>query len=304
MPIHAAEQLNRIRRRGEQLADQLAAKTTRAIRGGGLHVPFDGQPRFALLTVNYSTTRYLKLMLRTFAEQQNLDLIQTVVICDNHSRDGGISFLRELAHRARRIELVERRRWTNHAKGMRAAIHALDRRDQKINSEPPANILLACDPDVVYLRDDTLTDLAQVFADGTVAFAGQLRRHLYPLPEVQASFLAVRRDWAARKDVSPWVNHGSPAWWMQRDIWKQGGQGFDFPSNRNGYVLHRGRTAVAAARDFDPLSSYATTTNRIPHFMGVPNGPAIWRAKEEEYSEWLNEESEAELIRHLSSHFA
>jgi len=294
------EQVNRIRRRMEQLFDQAIASANRGIRGGGLQVPFDGEARFALLTVNYSTTRYLKLMLLSLAEQKELDRLQTVVICDNHSRDGGTTFLRKLACSARRVVLVENRWWTNHARGMRLASLTLDRRD---NSEQPsrkANILLACDPDVVFLRDDTLSALAQVFSDGTASFAGQLRRHLFPLPEAQASFLAVRRDWASRKDVSPWVNHGSPAYWMQRDIWLRGGKGIDFPSNASGYVLHRGRSAVAAAREHIPWSSYGTTQNRYPHYMGVPGGGEIWHAYEQKFSKWLTTEAEPALLGFLS----
>ncbi|MBW2510009.1 MAG: hypothetical protein JRE81_15375, partial [Deltaproteobacteria bacterium] len=39
---------------------------------------FDGQPRLALVTVNFSTTRYLKLMLITLAEQDDLGRIHRV----------------------------------------------------------------------------------------------------------------------------------------------------------------------------------------------------------------------------------
>ena len=163
-----------------------------------------------------------------------------------------------------------------------------------------ANILLACDPDVLFLRDDTLLALAQLFADGSVSFAGQLRRGLFPMPEAQASFLAVRRDWAARKDVSTWVNHGSPAYWMQRDIWSLGGIGADFRSNEHGYILHRGRSAVAAAGKYAPWSSYAATKNRNPHFMGVPHGGEIWNSHEEKFSKWLEIDAEPELLHLLS----
>lgn len=293
-------QVNRARRGLAQWADQAVARSVRFVRGGGLSVPFDGDPRFALLTVNFSTTRYLKLMLRSLVEQEGLDRLSAVVICDNHSRDGGTPFLRELAQRAGRVVFVENRWWRSHARGMRVALQALDQRDRATESSQRANILLFVDPDVLFLRHDTLSELARIFAPGSAAFAGELRHGLFPLPEAQASFLAVRRDWAVRRDVSPWVNHGSPAYWLQRDIWLRGGQGVDFRSNERGYALHRGRTAVAAARDFEPWSAYATVANRDPHFMGLPHGQKVWEYHEAALSHWLTEDAEPELLRLLA----
>jgi GT2 family glycosyltransferase len=67
--------------------------------------PFNGEPRFALITVNYSTTRYLKLMLLTLTEQSSLQLLTNIVLIDNNSRDGGQRFLRKLAERTNRIAI-------------------------------------------------------------------------------------------------------------------------------------------------------------------------------------------------------
>ena len=303
-PVRPPEIFNRCRRGIERLMDQAGAMAMQAISSHGPIEPFDGKPRFALLTVNYSTTPYLKLMLRTLVEQKDLDLLTRVVVCDNNSQDGEKEFLRELVGNSRRVEIIERRLWTDHAPGMRGALRELDRSENDLALEQRSNILLFMDTDVIFLRKDTLTDLARVFVDGTMAFAGELRHHLYSRPEAQASFLAVRRDWAARKDISPWVNHSSPTWWLQRDIWRRGGIGVDFRSNHDGYVLHKGRSGVAAALEHAPWSGHAAATSNVPHFMGVPNGAAIWAAKEEEYSEWMEEEAEPELVRLLSSRLA
>jgi len=50
-----------------------------------------------LITVNYSTTRYLKLMLLTLTEQSSFQLLTNIVLIDNNSRDGGQRFLRKIA---------------------------------------------------------------------------------------------------------------------------------------------------------------------------------------------------------------
>ncbi|ESQ14190.1 MAG TPA: hypothetical protein DDY14_04685 [Chromatiaceae bacterium] len=300
------DQAYRARSRSEQLLDQAYAKTTRALFGGGLSVPYDGDTRFALLSVNYSTTGYLKLMLLTLAEQNGLDRIRSIIVCDNASKDAGLPFLRQLAEAVDRVILVENRWWTNHASGMRSALRALDSMDKKKPAIERANVLLACDPDVLFLRDDTLDILAGIFANSGAAFAGELRRGLCPLPEAQASFLAVRRDWAARRDVSPWVFHGSPAYWMQRDIWQLGGTGEDFQSNQAGFTLHRGRSAVTAATKYAPWSTYGRTPHehRSPHYMGVPGGRQIWAIRANQFADLLEPEAESALLWRLAESFA
>ena len=121
---------------------------------------FDGDPRFALITVNYSTTRYLKLMLLTLTEQSSLQLLKRIILIDNCSRDGGSSFFRELAERTNRISVVENRWFLNHARGMRRCLRLLDMVEADAAATDSANIVLSCDADVVFRRIDTLSELA------------------------------------------------------------------------------------------------------------------------------------------------
>jgi hypothetical protein len=261
--------------------------------------PFDGDARFALLTVNFSTTRYLKLMLLTLTDQDELSRVRRIIIVDNGSRDGGIPFLRALAQRVGRVNLVEHRHFLNHARGMRSCVQALDRVEALEPAVPPANLLLFCDPDVVFLNPATLQDLGDAVVEDGAAFAGELRR---PPPDldVQASFFVVRRDAYARRDVVPFVNHGSPALWMQRSIWRAGLPVYDFPGNHGGYILHRGRTAVAAAHELFPQHSYSTAAARHPHFMGVREGPRLWAETEDRFADLLRPEAEARLLAFLA----
>ena len=77
------------------------------------------------MTVNRSTTRYLKLMLLTLAEQEELGIVRRLVIVDNGSRDGGAGFLGSLAAAVPRFELVTNRWFLNHARGMRSGVRTL-----------------------------------------------------------------------------------------------------------------------------------------------------------------------------------
>ncbi len=256
-----------------------------------------------MLTVNRSTTRYLKLMLLTLCEQRELARIGRVVICDNGSRDGGADFVRRLAARCPRVLAVVCGRGSSHARGMRAAIEALtadEARGARQAREAPSNLWLFCDTDVVFRNEETLRDLGTRIVESGAAAAGELRHGVYPVPEAQASFVAMRADWYHHPRIIPWVNHGAPSYWMQRSIWRAGGTILDFPSNHGGYILHRGRAAVANARTYDPLSSYATVANARPHFMGVAGGAEIWAEVEGRNARWLEEEREGELIALLA----
>ena len=213
-------QFDRARRQIEERVDQAWTMSWHQFKRKRMGPAFDGEPRFALITVNYSTTRYLKLMLLTLAEQSSLKLLKRIILVDNGSRDGGPNFLRELAERIKIISVLRNRWFLNHARGMRSGLRLLDLVEADAAATESANIVLSCDADVVFRRRDTLSELAKAFVEEGAALAGELRKQLYPYPEAQASFVAVRRDCYSRKDVAPWVNHGAPAYWMQRSIWR------------------------------------------------------------------------------------
>ncbi len=284
-------------------ADQAVTVGTRRLTRGAPVPHFDGTPRFALLTVNFSTTRYLKLMLLTLAEQRDLSPVARIVIVDHRSRDGGLPFLRELARRVERVHLVERGRLASHARGMRRAVRAVGRSETGVPFNRRANLLLFCDPDVIFLNADTVSDLATAVVQRDAALAGEFRGE-YPDVDVQASLLTVRSDCSSRPDVMPIVHHGSPTRWMQRSIGRAGLPVVNFPSYRSRYVLHRGRSAVEASRELAPLHAYATVEYRQPHFMGVPDGPRLWAETEARFTHLLDSRADASLLVVLSDRLA
>lgn len=295
--------LDQVRRRLEERADQAWALARHRLGPLPTVAPFDGEPRFALVTVNFSTTAYLKLLLLTLAEQKPLELLLRIVVVDNRSRDGGAPFLRALAARVPRIALAENRTFLSHARGMRRGLALLDELDRGLEPKRRANIVLSCDTDVVLRREDTLAELGARFVHQHAAIAGELRRGVYPHPEAQASFVAVRRDCYARRDLAPWVNHGAPAYWLQKSAWRAGLNVVDFPTYRDGYALHRGRAGVAAARTFAPSHSYASVETGA-HYMGVPDGARLWDEIATRWSRLLLPEAEPRLIAHLAERLA
>jgi hypothetical protein len=298
--------LHALRRYTEQRADQAWALTRHRLGPSVPTPPFDGDPRLGLVTVNFSTTRLLKLMLCTLGEQSALWFVQHLVIVDNDSRDGGRPFIRALAERAPRVRLVEHQHFLNHARGMRAGIRELDHvgRDDEPASER-ANLVVFCDTDVVFRNPDALLDLSAAMIFHDAAFGGEARlAPPSPHPDIQASFFAVRRDLIERREVLPLVNHGSPSYWMQASMLRAGLTVLNFPSNHGGYILHRGRSGASAAGEYYERHSYAKVTTTYPHYMGVPDGAAIWAGIEDRWARLLEPDAEPALLDHLAERFA
>lgn len=262
---------------------------------------FDGDCRFALLTVNFSTTHFLKLMLLTLCQQNNRQKITRIVIVDNDSKDGGLDFLRNLSKSIFRIELVENRWIRTHARGLRKGIYYLNKLESSLEKQLQSNVLMICDTDIIFRNPNTITELAEIFNSKKYAFAGELRYSSNICPQAQASFLCLRRDVYKRKEISPIVNHGSPAYPMQKSLWENKYQLYDFRSNSGGYILHRGRSGVAAAGKHYSTSSYSSEKNNKPHFMAVENGEQIWKDAENQFAELLLPENESELIKYLKN---
>jgi hypothetical protein len=292
------------RRRAEAAADRAWAVARHRFGPLPRVAPFDDDVRFAIVTVNASTTRYLKLMLATLAEQRQLGLVQRLVIVDQRSGDGGPPFLRSLAEAAPRVDMVELRSFLNHARGMRAGMHALDRVERDVATGARANVLLFVDPDVVFRNPDALGDLATSMLAFDAVLAGEVRQLPgNPHPNIQASFLAIRRDVTARRDISPFVNGGAPAFLLQRDVARAGLSIADFPTNRRGFALHRGRAAVQATHRYTPRRSYASVAEHEPHYMNVPHGARIWDEIETRHAAMLTVDAEPELVTRLAGSF-
>lgn len=300
--LRSAEGRATLRRRTSMAIDRRWATVWKRFGAGGPGLDLDGEPRLALLTVNFSTTRYLKLMLLTLSTQERLDLVHRIVVVDNGSRDGASDLLARLEAQVPRLEVVRRRHRLSHGVGMRAAVRALDRADR--NEARPATHLLFCDTDVVFRSPDALVTVAQAASASGAALVGEVRAGVNAQPDIQASFFLVRRDVLGHRDIAPLVHDGAPAYRMQRSIWDAGLPVVDLPTNHGGLILHRGRAGVEAAGRLHPRHGYAHVSTTTPHFMGVPDGARIWGAIEAEHSGLLDAAPEPELVDVLAERLA
>ncbi len=163
--------------------------------------------------------------------------------------------------------------------------------------------MLFCDTDVIFRSPLALANLASAALEHDAALIGEVRVGANAMPDIQASFFAVRRDVYARRDIRPLVHGGAPAYLLQRSIWDSGLPVVHLPTNKGGLILHRGRSGVEAAHRYRPLHQYASARGRGPHYMGIPDGPAVWAEVESRYASLLEEVSEPELIGLLDDAF-
>lgn len=284
------------------LADEVAAKGWKRIRRPPPVPPFDGDPRLALITVNFSTTRYLKLLLLTLSEQDHLGLLHRITIVDNASLDGGAELVDRLALRVPRLQAVHRRHWLGHGPGLRAGLRDLDAAESA--DDRPANAVVFCGTDVVFRSPSVLMTLAGVLIEHRPALIGEVRAGTNAAPDIQASFVVVGREVLRRRDIVPPVHHGSPTYPLQRSVTEAGLTVVDLPTYKNGLLLHRGRAGVAAATRYRPRHQHAGLADDRPHYMGVPRGAEIWGEIEQRHAELLDPGSEDLLTDLLAQRFS
>lgn len=294
--------LRTVRRRSSMVLDELAARAWQRVRPPRASPSFDGDPRLALITVNFSTTRYLKLMLLTLSEQEHLGLLHRIVIVDNASLDGGAELADRLAARVPRLHVVHRRHWLGHGPGLRAGVRELAAAEA--HEDRPANAVVFCDTDVVFRSPSVLTTVAAALIEHRPAVMGEVRTGVHPTPDIQASFVVVRRDVLGRRDIAPPVHHGAPTYPLQRSVAAAGLPVVDLPTYRRGLLVHRGRAGVAAATRYRPRHQHAGLANAHAHYMGVPDGAQMWAEVEERHAPLLGSEAEDELIDLLAERLA
>ncbi len=297
------ETVNKARRRTAQLFDQMCVLICACIRKTSAVEYGKSNRGVVMIVVNFNTLHYLKMMLLSLCGQTAVNRIRAIIIIDNASRDGSCHFLQKLRESGLRIYIVQRRRESSHARNLRKGIQEL-RKMEKSGAIEPHDTYLIIDPDVLFLRKETLAEAVNAFERQQAALLGEMRTGNYEIPEAQASFLLIRAHAYHARQTHPFVNHGAPALWLQRSLRSQGFRLCDFPLNKNGYILHRGRSAVERTRRYSKLHAYATVTRANPHYMGLPDGAAVWRKRENEYAPLLTEANERALLAVLENCFA
>jgi glycosyltransferase involved in cell wall biosynthesis len=223
--------------------------------------------RVVVVCASYNTKELIGLLLwslRRIVRWPDLD----VVVVDNGSRDGSAEMLAE-AGRAGACTLLANDTNRHHAPALNQGISWL-----ATQPEPLPAWIWALDSDVVAARPGVLADAVAIAESQSAALVGEPQWDPWHQVERFGSYsllLDPARVW--RPGLAPFADDGDPAFGVQMSAAKAGLGLADFPFTADGYVIHRGRSSLAAVyaagdrshRDFDWAADH-----HEPHFAEVP----------------------------------
>jgi|GEM_PF-2103018 glycosyltransferase involved in cell wall biosynthesis len=297
---HWLEMVNKLRRRMEQVTDYLAIRTF--YKPCGVE-HYDGDPRIAIVIVNFNTVHYLKLLLITLSESlyEYRRLIKQIVIVDNASRDGSKDFLNQFES-VQGISIVNNGKGLNHANGLRIGIRHIDETEKDIPKSGKSNYYLTIDSDVIIIRNDLWADIQEVIYQRSPDLLGEIQ-HDVGFPYVHPSFMLIKKWAYHREGIIPFINNGAPALYLQQSLRARRAEIVDFPVRKDGYIVHRGRGAIQGVQRYRRFHSYATVSGQ-EHFHGNNQGGIIWDAVEKKHAEIIGEPDGKKCAQYIASQWS
>jgi glycosyltransferase involved in cell wall biosynthesis len=297
---HWLEIANKLRRRIEQIADYLIVRTF--YKPCGVE-RYDGDPRIAIVIVNFNTLDYLKLLLITLSESLNecRRLIKKIVIVDNASRDGSKDFL-SLFESVQGISIVNNSKGLNHAHGLRMGIRHIDTTEKDIPISGKSNYYLTIDSDVIVIRNDLWANIQEIICKKSPDLLGEIQ-HDVCIPYVHPSFMLIKKEAYHGKGMMPFINDGAPALYLQQSLRARRAEIIDFPVRKDGYIVHRGRGATQGIQRYCRFHSYATISAQ-EHFHDNKQGRLIWETIEKKHAEIIGEPDGAKCAQYIASRWS
>lgn len=292
--------VNKLWRRAREVSDQASVGISR-LRASSIGVPFDGEPRVALLSVSFNTHELTKLMLLTLAERAWAPRLQRVVIADNRSSDDSPQFLKALGDSGA-ILFVTNPGATSHGVGLRFAIEQLEAFESKLPPGERSNVWLVADTDIIFERDDTLDLVKAELRRDHAALVGEMQFDLGE-PYAHPCCFWLRSDAYHDERVWPFVDHGAPALWLQRSLRGAGWKVLDFPARSENHIVHRGRGTIAGINQLALRHAYAHVQDAA-HFHGNPDGKLLWQQAEARHSSRLGSTNDAAAVAFIAAGLA
>jgi glycosyltransferase involved in cell wall biosynthesis len=244
-----------------------------------------GQPRVAIVVVNFNTARLISQLLFSLYRILGRSEFATVVVVDNGSTDGSRQILESLAA-AQLIHLVANAEQQYHGPALNQGISWLADRQESADPAHRIRYVWTLDSDVVVLRRDTARDALGAF-DGTAAAVGQSQdnpvtsRAMRNNPSMLSPFSLILdpvQIW--QPSIPPFIEDGAPATGMQLAADADGLRLVSFPFVERGYLIHLGRGTLKTIVDS------RDTTNRYyewaaghnePYYMGQEGAPSTYQ---------------------------
>lgn len=222
-----------------------------------------------IATVNYNTKELIAQLLWSVYRFLG-DTVQSVVIVDNGSTDGSVELLQEVAA-AGLCELIINRQNRHHGPALSQALsHLAQRQQSPLNGHPWIWLL---DSDCLLARADTATAAIDAANAANAALVGEAYWNRWN-DRYQFSGFSLLLDPAQawRAEIGPIPDGGDPIGEFEQACRAHGVPGLSFPFTQDGYLIHLGRSTLAAVRQraetANPLYEWALDHHE-PHFQEV-----------------------------------
>jgi hypothetical protein len=258
---------------------------------------WSGKPeRVGVVMVSYNTVAVTAQAIYALLRTVRTPGIRLVVV-DNASTDGSARLLTALAE-AGLCELIANSEQRYHGPALTQAMDHLAATQTADGRVGPVWVL---DSDCIVLRPDTLSAGVDVMRSTGAGMVGQWSIDRWNRPGELLGLHCLLLDPAQvwRDPVAPFDDDGSPSQRLQESARQSGISSAELPFTRDGYVVHLGRTTLAALvrdesrsnRYFDWAQSHAE-----PHFMEEPAAPERYAAFLAEFTDQVGQLTPDRLI--------
>lgn len=248
-------------------------------------------------SVSYNTKPLIALLLWSLRKFLG-DELRSVVVVDNGSSDGSVELLRAAAD-AGLCELLLNRQNRHHGPALSQAISHIAHAQHSLTS--PRSWIWLLDSDAVVARADAATHAIDAANAANAALVGEGFWNRWNAADTFAGF-SLLFDPAPvwQKEVGVIPDGGDPIGEFEKACRANGLSALSFPFSRDGYLIHLGRSTLAAVRQrnetSNPLYEWAQSHYQ-PHFQEMPSAQARYAALVNEFNQQVPELRADALIR-------
>lgn len=248
-------------------------------------------------SVNYNTKNLIALLLWSLYRFLG-DELRSVVIVDNGSSDGSVAMLQAVAD-AGLCELIINQQNRHHGPALSQALTYLSHQHQQLVGVRPWIWLL--DSDCVIARMDAATSVVSAASKAKAVLVGESYWNRWNARHQFSGFsllLDPAKIWRAEIGVIP--DGGDPIGEFEQSCRQQNVSCLAFPFTEDSYLIHRGRSTLAAVRELAETSNphYEWAQNHYePHFQEVPAAQARYTQLISEFNRDVPDLNADALIR-------
>lgn len=250
-------------------------------------------------SVNYNTKPMIARLLWSLYRFLG-DELRSVVVVDNGSADGSLDLLQAAAE-AGLCELILNQQNRHHGPGLSQAVSHLAQAQQSQPQTGPRPWLWLLDSDCVVARGDAATAAIAVATEQNAALVGEAYWNQWNNRNQFAGFsllLDPALVWRTAVGVIP--DGGDPIGDFEQACVENGVPRCPFPFTQDGYLIHRGRSTLAAVRERaeveNPLYEWAQT-HHAAHFQEAPDAEARYAELVAEFEQQVPELTADALIQ-------